>query len=322
MPRVRSPRRGSLQFWPRKRAKAILARVRTWAQQNAGVLGFAGYKVGMTHILINDTRPTSLTKNDDLVLPCTVLECPPLKVCGIAFYKKSGYGLKKAFQILAPSEKDLAKRQPLPKKTKSVDTSGFEQYDDIKLLVQTQPKLTSTGQKIPELFEIALGGSLQEKAAKAKELLGKDIKASDVFKEGSSVDVHAITKGKGYQGPVKRFGLALRHHKSEKTKRGPGSLGPWHGPRTWRVAHAGQTGFHTRTEYNKTIMKISEKPEEVNPKGGFLRYGGIKNQFLLLKGSIPGPSKRLIKITMPMRLVKPEFKEAPSIAYISKTSRQ
>jgi len=43
------------------------------------------------------------------------------------------------------------------------------------------------------------------------------------------VDSKTFTKGKGFQGPVKRFGISLRSHKSEKVIRGPGSLGPWKG---------------------------------------------------------------------------------------------
>ncbi|RUA19603.1 MAG: 50S ribosomal protein L3, partial [Flavobacteriia bacterium] len=74
---------------------------------------------------------------------------------------------------------------------------------------------------------------------------------------------------KGFQGPVKRHGVSLRSHKSEKTIRGPGNLGAWTGNRSWTVAHAGQTGYHLRTEWNKWVLKIGDNPEEVNRKGGF-----------------------------------------------------
>ena len=54
-------------------------------------------------------------------------------------------------------------------------------------------------------------------------MLGKEIKVEDVFESGVSVDVHGITKGKGFQGTVKRFGVPIRQHKAEKTKRGIGT---------------------------------------------------------------------------------------------------
>ena len=84
-----------------------------------------------------------------------------------------------------------------------------------------------------------IGGSIEEKFKFAKENLGKEILILDVFKQGDQIDVHSITKGKGFQGPVKRFGITIRTHKSEKAKRNPGSLGPWYGHAhfMWKVPH-------------------------------------------------------------------------------------
>jgi large subunit ribosomal protein L3 len=84
----------------------------------------------------------------------------------------------------------------------------------------------------------------------------------------------------------------------------------------------GQVGYHLRTEYNKQIAKIGKDPKEVEPKGGFLRYGQIKNPYVLVKGSIAGTAKRMIKITHAARpdMVLP--KEAPPVLYISTESKQ
>ena len=157
----------------------------------------------------------------------------------------------------------------------------------------------------------------------AKEKLGKEITVSDVFKEGQQVDIHAITTGKGTQGPMRRFGIALRHHKSEKSRRNPGSLGAWRGQGhiMWRVAHAGKMGYHLRTEYNKQVLKIGSKPEEINVKGGFIQYGNVKNTYVLLKGSVGGTQKRLIRFNEAMRAKKNPV-EAPQIAYTSLDSKQ
>src|SRR3989344_954150 len=99
----------------------------------------------------------------------------------------------------------------------------------LTVVVYTQPKLTGIGKKRPEIFEIALGGSIKDKFEYAKQNIGKEIKITDIFKEGELVDIHGVSKGKGTQGPVKRFGISIRSHKAEKTKRGPGSLGGWRG---------------------------------------------------------------------------------------------
>jgi len=322
MPTTRSPRKGSLQYWPRKRASRQYARVRQWAKLGEkGILGFAGYKAGMTHITFIDNNSNSSTKGEEISCPVTVIESPPIKTLSIRFYKQTPYGSKLCSEIFADKiDKELGKKLILPKKKKKPE--DIKDYDDIMILVHTQPKLTGIGKKKPEVFEMALAGSKEDKLNLANELLGKDIDITNVFKEGQIVDVHAVSKGKGFQGPVKRFGVSIKSHKSEKTKRGPGNVGPWTGAKMWRVAYAGQTGYHTRTEYNKWLLKISSKPEEINPKGGFLHYGVIKNPFILLKGSIPGPAKRLIRFNHPVRTNKKLSLEKPEIKYISQESKQ
>jgi len=46
----------------------------------------------MTHTIVTDNRPTSITKNEDIQVPVTVLECPPIKIAAILLYKKDAYG--------------------------------------------------------------------------------------------------------------------------------------------------------------------------------------------------------------------------------------
>jgi len=318
MPNIRRPRHGSMQYWPRKRAKRIYARVKSWSKHSDnGLLGFAGYKVGMTHLIITDNRAKSLTKGEGISCPATILECPPLKTLSMRFYKKTVDGLKVLAEIPAKNlDKELKRKIIMPKKGKAEEPKEF---DDITILVYTQPKLTTIGKKKPEIFEIGLAGKKEDKLKFAKEILGKEVSAKDVFKIGEQIDIHAITKGKGFQGPMKRFGIGKRRHKSEKSIRNPGSLGGWtaQGHVMYRVAHAGQMGYHKRTEYNKQLIKIGEKPEEINPKGGFLNYGLIKNNYLIIKGSIAGPKKRIIRINKAIRPSKKFSKEAPAIQYVS-----
>jgi large subunit ribosomal protein L3 len=304
MPNIRKPRSGSLQFWPRKRSKKQYANVKTWATSAEAIpLGFAGYKVGMAHIIFNDTRKTALTKGMEVSLPTTIIECPPLKTASIRFYKKTNSGSKIISEVFADKlDKELARKISIPKNVKK-KIEDIKDFDDIVLLVYTQPKLTSIGKKKPELFEIALGGKKEDKLKYAKENLGKEISVNDVLKQGQQIDIHAVTKGKGFQGPVKRFGMGLKSHKSEKSRRQPGSLGGWtsQGHVMWRIPHAGQMGYHKRTEYNKLLIQIGNKPDEINPKGGFTSYGLIKNDYILVKGSIIGPKKRIIRLNHALR---------------------
>ena len=114
------PRGGSLQFWPRKRTKRIYPRIRSWVKQDAlKLLGFAGYKVGMTQAIIIDNIPNSLTKGMQVSYPITVIECPPLKPFSLRLYKNTPYGLKLVTEIFTPKfDKELSRKLSLPKKNK------------------------------------------------------------------------------------------------------------------------------------------------------------------------------------------------------------
>ena len=148
-------------------------------------------------------------------------------------------------------------------------------------------------------------------------MLGKEIAIADAFEAGNSVDVHGITKGKGFQGTVKRFGVPVRQHKAEKTKRGIGTLGSWTPKRVeYSVAQPGKMGYHLRTEYNKQILKLAVKPD-INPKSGIHKYGLLRHPYLLLKGSVPGPKKRAMVLTPSLRPNPAFTKEAPEITYTS-----
>jgi len=295
MPKRLRPRKGSLQFWPRKRAKKIYANVKSWKEaKDNKLLGFIGYKVGMTHLHYIPQSP-NIKEKMETFSAATILECPPLKPFSLRFYKENSYGAQIITEIFSKSlDKELSRKITLSKKQKEERIP--ENYDYLKLVVYTQPKLTAIGKKKPEIIELGLSGDLEF----AKSLLNKnEIKLSEVFKENQYVDIHAITKGKGLQGPVKRFGVSLKQHKSEKGIRRVGSLGSWYA-KTWRVAHPGQLGLFKRTEYNKFIFKIDNN-KEINPSSGFHKYGVIKNDYVILKGSVAGPQKRAIIITEPIR---------------------
>ncbi len=313
-----------MQFWPRKRAYRPVARVRSWAKSDkSSLLGFAGYKVGMTHIVVEDTRPKSLTVGERIVLPVTVVECPPIKIATVRLYEKAD-GLRLTSEIFVKTDKDLSRKLNTPKKdAKTLDSIKPEDFDEIRVNVYTQPKLTSIGKKKPEFFEMAVGGNKEEALEYVKNNVGKEINVKDIFSDGQLIDTHVVTTGKGYQGPVKRFGVSIRSAKSEKVKRAAGSIaGGWkaHGHMMYRVPDAGQMGFHMRTEYNKQIISILENPSDVNPSGGFLRYGNVKNTYVLIKGSVGGPKKRLIRFCKPIRS-KAE-PSAPKLVQISKKSKQ
>ncbi len=296
------PRRGSMQFWPRKRAAHPLPRVHAWAKEaKAKPLGFIGYKAGMVRVQATDNRPKSITKGEKLVFASTVVECPPMIAVGAAFYVKSGSGVKKVTSLFAEKlPKELSRTISLPKKSKSVD--DVSAFDDVKLLVHSQPQHIPTGAKKPQLVEVALGGTKEDKIKYIKEVLGKEIPVNNIFESGAMLDVHGVTTGKGFQGTVKRFGVPIRQHKAEKTKRGIGTLGAWHPNRVlYTVPQSGKMGYHQRMEHNKQVIALGTEGTKVTPKGGIVRYGIVQNTYLLLKGSVIGPRKRAVLLTQAIR---------------------
>jgi large subunit ribosomal protein L3 len=312
----KSHRRGSLAFRPRKRATNQMPTVGAWPNiTEKRLLGFAGYKAGMTHVTFIDDSP-SPTKGTEIFAPVTVLEVPPMSVFAIRCYK-AGHVLSDFFstdaKLLAPlgiKKKEASPALPAP-----------ENINDVFVLAYASPSETGFGKKCAEAMEIAVGGKdCAEKLEYAKTILGKQVKISDVFKEGEVIDTLSITKGKGWEGQVKRFGVSLQRRKATNKRRHIGTLGPWHpGYVMYTVPMAGQHGYHKRTEISKRIMKLGTG-NGINPKGGFLHYGIVNNDYVLIKGSIAGPVKRIVRMRCGMRAtggVKPV-----ALKHISTDSKQ
>ena len=83
---------------------------------------------------------------------------------------------------------------------------------EIFAIVAVSPRAAGLEQKKPYIFEAMVsGGERQKQFSHVKELLGKEIKIDQIFETGSSVDVAAITKGKGWQGVIQRMGAKRIH---------------------------------------------------------------------------------------------------------------
>jgi large subunit ribosomal protein L3 len=311
------PRRGSLAFYPRKRAKRIYPSVRGKAKSDKiKPLEFSGYKVGMVSLAVIDTRKTTPTKGEEIVIPATVIECPPLKVIGFRAYSQDYFGKKAFSDVIDDSvkkDKHIARKIKLgefrPNEKIDKIEKNINKVTDVSLIVKTNPNISGLGKKTPEVFEIDIGGNdVKEKLKYAKDMMGKEIKVSDIFRPGEYLDVIAITKGKGTQGVVKRFGVRIQFRKDMKHHRQIGTLGSQSPGRVrWTVPRAGQLGFFQRTEFNKRLLKIGEDAKEINPSSGFTNYGVVKSNYILLEGSVPGPKKRMIMMRLSIRPPKTQF---------------
>ncbi len=334
MPKHNKPNRGSMAFSPRKRARSETPHVSSWAAvegDDPKILGFAGYKVGMSHIMAVDYRKKSTTAGQEIRMPVTIVEIPPMKVIGARGYIQDTYGLRTLTEAWEKKmDKDLERTLPIPKghnakaAWKKMSDSDLE---EVRLLVHTQPRMvTGIPKKRPEIMEMAVGGgSVDAQIEFAKEMMGKEFTMSDFTQDGEMLDAIAVTTGYGFQGHVKRWGVKLLTHKNSKHRRMIGNLGPFSpGYVVSTVPQAGQTGYHQRTEYNKRLLKIGDNPDEINPKGGFLNYGLIRGNYALLHGSLPGPSKRLIRFRKAVRFhgKKTDSVVVPEITMISQESQQ
>jgi large subunit ribosomal protein L3 len=299
-------RSGSLQFWPRCRAKKIIPSV-NWkdiSKKETGFLGFIGYKAGMVSVWAKDDTPDSMTKGKRIAIPTTVLECPTMRIYSVRFYKNG----KVSKDVVVANDKILKKRV---KVSKDVKVLGDEKdFEDVRAILYSNVKDAAISKKVPDMLEVGVSGSKEDKLKFIRDKVGKDISVTEVFGKGL-VDVRAVTRGFGTQGPVDRMGISLKNHKSEKGVRRPGSLAPWHPARvSFRTPMMGQTGYQTRVSYNSMILEVGKTSQkDVTPSGGFNHYGIVKNDYVLIKGSIPGPKKRGIVITQAMRPTKKQMKK-------------
>ncbi len=292
----KGPRRGSVAYWHRKRASSLVPRVRAWAGGGKGLQGFLAYKAGMGQVMMIEDSESPF-KNQEVVKAATVLEVPPVYVYAVTAYENSETGLRKIAEIPAfNAPKQLKRTLTLAKKSKmKLEELKAGALADVRVIVSAQPWKADL-KKTPEVAEIGIAGKdASEKLAYAKEVLGRELVASDVFVDGDFVDVIAVTKGKGWQGIVKRFGVALGPRKATQRRRHGGSIGPETQAKVmYTIPRAGQMGFHRRTDSNKRILQIGDPSivKGIAPAAGFEGYGVVKAEFLLVEGSVPGPEKR------------------------------
>ena len=333
MPKRGHMRHGSMQFYPRKRSDRMLSRV-SWnalSRSDNGLLGFIGYKVGMASAFVKDDTPSSMTKGQRITIPITIIECPTMRILSVRFYNNG----RVVGEVLNNNiDKEMKKKIKIPKEKKSGTKSkeneskkfsdkidnfkgkgeNNNKYDDIRIIIYSQVKKTGIKKK-PDIIEMGMSGSLDEKIDYIKKNIDREISVKEFlneeFMKDGMVDIRGVTKGKGLQGPTKRFGLKLKFHKSEKGVRGPGSGGAWH-PARVEYTHpmAGQMGFFTRVVYNFKVIIVEDiKDKDINSEKGFKKFGKIKNDFIIVFGSVQGPSKRQLIITSSLRPTKWQVKK-------------
>jgi len=320
-----APRRGSLAYLPRGRAKSMEARIRAWPKIDSDepkLLAHAGFKAGCVQIVNIDDREKTPNHGKQLVSLGTVIVTPPILIVGIRGYSKNQNGKQAEFDLYANNlPKNISTLFNSKNKENLLEPSeiALKKIKEIYAVIAIIPRNANLSQKKPYVFEVSVkGGDIKKQFAYVKELLGKEVKIDQVFEAGVTVDTAAITKGKGWEGPITRWGVKKKQHKSRKSVREVGSLGPI-SPQyvMYTVPRAGQRGLHQRVEYDKKIMVMDNTENikyEINPKGGFKHFGNVNGDFIIVRGSVPGTYNRLIKLrsqirNAPKKIIKPNILE-------------
>jgi large subunit ribosomal protein L3 len=268
-------------------------------------------------------------------VPVTVVETPPMHAVAVRAYEETPYGQKPVAEVWTTEFHDeLDRALDLPaENTFEQDAAELRELleadvvDDVRAITHTAPaELANVPKKKPDVMETRVGGgSLAERADFALELVeaGGAHEFGDVFRAGQYTDVSGITKGKGTQGPVKRWGVQKRKgkHARQGWRRRIGNLGPWNPSRVRStVPQQGQTGYHQRTELNKRLIDFGEG-DDASVDGGFVNYGEVDGEYALIKGSLPGPEQRLLRFRPAIR-PNDQPRLDPEVRYVSTASNQ
>ena len=220
-------------------------------------------KVGMTQIF---------NKENGELTPVTVLQAGPCVVTQIKTVENDGYS---AVQVGYIDKKDRIVNKDANGKKEIRNRHGVTKAEKGHF-----DKAGVSGKRFVREFKFENAGDYK---------LADEIKA-DIFAEGDIVDATAISKGKGFQGAIKRHGQhrgPMAH--GSKFHRHQGSNGSCSTPsRVFKgKGMPGHMGHVQVTVQNLEVVKVD-----------------VENNLLLIKGSVPGPKKSLITIKEAVKSVK------------------
>jgi len=269
-------------------------------------------------------------KNKEIVEAVTIIETPPMVAVGVVGYIATPKGLRALSTVWAGHLSDdvrrrfyknwyQSKKKAFTKYTKrfaeekesfTAELARIKKYASVvRLIAHTQTRVLKKRQKKAHIVEIQInGGTVEQKIDYAVSLFEKKIPVSSIFDEAEVIDIVGITKGHGFEGVTARWGTRKLPRKTNKGLRKVACIGAWHPAKvSWSVARAGQRGYHQRTISNLKIYRIANGPKSgttdvdlteksITPMGGFPHYGVVNQDFVMIKGSVQGPRKRVLTL--------------------------
>lgn len=357
------PRCGSLGFLPKKRTNKHRGSIRSFPKDDSTMAphltAFFAYKAGMTHVVREIDRPNSKVHKKEAVEAVTVLETPPCVVAGIVGYTATPTGLRCVTTVWAGHLNDELKRRMYKNWYRS-KKKAFTKYAKkaaekpqeieaelekikqgasvVRVIMHSQIRKVKTGQKKAHVMEVQInGGDTAAKVDFAKNLLEKEIEIKSVFEQGECLDILGATKGKGNEGVIARWGVTRLPRKTHRGLRKVACIGSWHPARvSTTVARAGQDGYFHRTEINKRILMVGAKGDDkscmtdqdlteksITPMGGFVRYGNINEDWLMIKGCVVGPKSRVVTLRKSIvPATKRHLKEPLNVKFVDTSSKR
>lgn len=193
---------------------------------------------------------TSVFAEDGTSIPCTLIEAGPCYVTAIKTVDNDGYS---AVQLGFEERKEKRLAKPQAKNFKKRNLPALRYLKEVR--------------DFENISELKVG----------------DILKADLFKEGEIIKVTGTSKGKGFQGVVKRhgFGGGQKTHGQSDRMRAPGSIGASSYPsRVFKGQRmAGRTGGTQITVRNLKVVKVINE-----------------SNLILVKGAIPGANSQLVEI--------------------------
>jgi len=283
----------------------------------------------MTHVVRGVDRPGALMHKREVVDAVSIVETPPMVVVGVVGYVETPSGLRTLTTVFAEHLSEEfrrrcyknwmnSKKKAYTKYAAKYQKDGGKEIDAelerikkfcsvVRVIAHTQVKKLNLRIKKAHVMEIQInGGDAAAKVAFAKDLFEKEITVDTIFAKDENIDVLGVTRGHGFEGVTTRWGTARLPRKTHRGLRKVACIGSWHPARvSTTVPRAGQNGYFHRTEMNKNVYRIGKKGDEascqtetdltkkgITPMGGFVHYGEINEDWVMLKGAIVGVKKR------------------------------
>ncbi|KAI1883928.1 hypothetical protein AGOR_G00221130 [Albula goreensis] len=357
LPRKRSRRhRGKVRSWP-KDDPTLPVHLTAFLGYKAGMTHTLRevHRTGMKISKREEVEAVTIVETPPLIIVGvvgyieTIRGLRPLKTifaehisdeCKRRFLRNWYKSKKKAFSKYCKKWQDESGKKQLEK-----DFAAMKKYCSIiRVIIHSQMRLLPLRQKKAHVMEVQLnGGSVAEKVDWAREHLEQPVPVTAVFSQDETIDIIGVTKGHGMKGVTSRWHTKKLPRKTHKGLRKVACIGAWHPARVgYTIARAGQKGYHHRTELNKKIYRIGKgvhvqdgkvirnngstnydtTQKTVTPLGGFPHYGDVNNDFIMLKGCVIGPKKRVLTLRKSLLThTSRKAKEAIELKFIDTTSK-